>query len=199
MTDLPAGLGPERKEPRPAVFIDRDGTLNHDSGYLYKFEDFRWIEGVPEALSRLKAAGLALAVVTNQSGVARGIYSLADVRLIHERIDQDLRARQGMALDGWYFCPHHPDRGQCQCRKPAPGLLLAAAADLGLDIARSYMVGDKSLDVQAGLAAGVRLAILVLTGYGPQARKNLPEGTMVADSFPQAAELILSDFSAGQP
>ncbi|MDR2367390.1 MAG: D-glycero-beta-D-manno-heptose 1,7-bisphosphate 7-phosphatase [Deltaproteobacteria bacterium] len=187
-------MGEGATAPRPAVFIDRDGTLNRDNYYMYRFEDFRWIDGVPEALGRLKRAGLALAVVTNQSGINRNYYTERDVLELHRAIDQDLMAREGVTIDGWYHCPHNPNVEKCACRKPAPGMLLAAARDLSLDPARSYMVGDKLIDLQAGLAAGVRLPILVLTGYGQAERDRAPQGTVIRDDFPGAADYILKDF-----
>jgi D-glycero-D-manno-heptose 1,7-bisphosphate phosphatase len=180
---------------RPAVFIDRDGTLNHDCGYLYKFENFRWIDMVPEALAILKKAGFALVVVTNQSGVARNFYSERDVAVLHAEIDRNLMDHQRLTMDGWYYCPHDPNVESCACRKPAPGMLFRAASELSLDLARSYMVGDKLLDIKAGLAAGVKQAILVLTGYGQEEQKNVPPGIAVVDSFPQAADLIVSNFA----
>ena len=177
----------------PGVLIDRDGTLNRDRGYTWRWEDFEWIEGAPEALLSLRKAGLKLAAVTNQSGVARGIYKEADVRALHARADQFLQERLGLALDGWYFCPHLPGAG-CQCRKPSPGMLRRAAADLGIDLSRSYMVGDKAMDFMAGLGAGVKMSILVRTGYGAAEEALIPEGAAVCDDFPAAARMILDDF-----
>jgi D-glycero-D-manno-heptose 1,7-bisphosphate phosphatase len=174
--------------------LDRDGTLNHDVGFLWRWEDFRWIDGAPEALARLKAAGLRIAVVTNQSGVARGHYSESDVLALHRRIDSDLLERHGFAIDGWYFCPHMPDAG-CACRKPSPGMLRKAAADLGLDLNRSYMAGDKIIDQLAGLNAGVRLSVLVRSGPEPAETDHPPERAPVADDLAAAAELILADLA----
>ncbi|MDR1051311.1 MAG: HAD family hydrolase [Deltaproteobacteria bacterium] len=189
----PAGAPGDGRALRPAVFLDRDGTINRDIGYLYRHEDFVWIDGAPGALARLQKAGLALVVVSNQSGVARGLYGQEDVRELHRRINLDLRQNHGAGIDAWYFCPHLPDAG-CPCRKPSPGMLLSAAEDLGLDLSRSYMVGDKELDVGAGLAAGVRFPVLVRAAYGLEAQGRLPAGVPVADDLPGAAELILKDF-----
>jgi D-glycero-D-manno-heptose 1,7-bisphosphate phosphatase len=178
--------------------LDRDGTVNEDVGYLHKHEDFVFIKGVPEALARLKKAGLALVVTTNQSGVARGIYSSRDVIELHRLIDEDLKKMADLTMDGWYFCPHLPDEG-CRCRKPSPGLIIQASLDLGLDVSSSYMVGDKSLDVLAGQAAGAKKSILVKTGYGLAEQDNVPRGTIVADDLPSAASLILADFLKAGP
>ncbi|MDR2302730.1 MAG: D-glycero-beta-D-manno-heptose 1,7-bisphosphate 7-phosphatase [Deltaproteobacteria bacterium] len=183
---------------RPAVFMDRDGTLNHDESYIHKFEEFRWIDRVPEALAQLKRAGLALVVVTNQSGVNRGYYDRQDLLKLHREVGQDLLARVGVKIDGWYFCPHNPLTDNCDCRKPAPGMLIQATKDLFLDPAESYMVGDKFLDVQAGLAMGVKRTILVLTGYGESERKYVSSDTLIVNNFPEAAEYILNDFSASR-
>ncbi|MDR3204249.1 MAG: HAD family hydrolase [Deltaproteobacteria bacterium] len=178
-----------------AVFIDRDGTINHDCGYLSRFSDFSWIEGAPQALARLKTAGLKLAIVTNQSGVAKGYYNLEAVKLLHQQINQDLKAKTGTIIDGWYYCPHHPDIAPCRCRKPAPGLLTRAANELGLDLLTSYMVGDKSIDVLAGQAAEVKLSILVRTGYGLEDQFKISPEIPVVDDLNAAANLIINDLN----
>lgn len=145
---------------RPAVFLDRDGTLNADLGYVHRKEDWQWLPGVVETLRRLRAAGYCLVVVSNQSGIARGLFARKDLAALESWVNAQLAGR-GAAIDAWYHCPHLPEiTGPCPCRKPAPGLLLRAAADLGLDLARSWMVGDKMRDVQAGLAAGCRCVLL---------------------------------------
>lgn len=137
---------------KKAVFLDRDGTLNVDKGYVYRTEDMEWIPGVPEALKRLKDAGYLLIVVTNQSGVARGYYTEDDVRALHAYMNQYLRDRYGFCLDAFYYCPHHPEaaipayRKRCGCRKPAPGLVLRAVRDFDIHIASSYMIGDSESD-----------------------------------------------------
>ncbi|MDR0622674.1 MAG: D-glycero-beta-D-manno-heptose 1,7-bisphosphate 7-phosphatase [Deltaproteobacteria bacterium] len=187
------------RKKRPAVFIDRDGTLNRDNSYVWKFADFIWLDGVPEALARLKRAGLILAVITNQSGINRGYYTAADVLALHRAVDRDLLERVGVTIDGWYHCPHIPQVESCQCRKPKPGMILAAARDLSLDTARSYMVGDKTLDVLAGLAAGVKRSMLVRTGYGQSESRLVPQDTLVFDDFPRAADFILQDLASGNP
>ena len=145
---------------RPALFLDRDGVINEDVGYLHRIDQFRFLPGVLEACRWMHEAGYLLVVVTNQSGIARGYYSIEQ---FHE-VTQWMRARfaaAGAPLAAVYFCPHHPDAAvsaqpiSCSCRKPEPGMLLQAAADLQLDLAGSLMVGDKEDDILAGRAAGV--------------------------------------------
>ena len=151
---------------RPAAFLDRDGVLNEDLGYVHRAADFRWMPGALVACQRLQDAGYALVVVTNQSGVARGMYTLADVDQLHEFMAQEMAAA-GVKLTGIYACPHHPDalqlayRQDCNCRKPQPGMLRQAIKEHGLDPARSVMIGDRSSDVEAGQAAAVAQCFLV--------------------------------------
>lgn len=145
---------------RRAAFIDRDGVLNVDRGYVHRVEDFEWLPGAVQALQRLQAAGYALVVVTNQSGIGRGMYTEADLERLHRFVGDDLK-RHGVSLAGIYACPHHPQavleayRRDCDCRKPRPGLILRAMADHGLDPGRSCLFGDKASDIEAGRAAGV--------------------------------------------
>ena len=143
-----------------AVFLDRDGVLNEDRGYVGEVERFVWIAGAREAILRINRSGLYAFVVTNQSGVARGLYEEAAVGLIHAHMQADL-ARIGARLDDLRYCPHHPEgalaayRLRCLCRKPAPGMLLDLMAAWTVDPDRSIMIGDHPRDVEAGLAAGV--------------------------------------------
>jgi len=166
VSDLSAAFG------RPAVFLDRDGTINVEKEYLYRVEEFEFIPGVPEAIRALKTAGYLVVVVTNQSGVARGYYTLEDVEILHQHIQEEL-ARSGTGIDAFYTCPHHPEKGigqwrkDCDCRKGNPGMLLQAARDLDIDLGRSYMIGDKEADIEAGRRAGCT-SFLVLTGYGAE-------------------------------
>ncbi|PKH22827.1 D-glycero-beta-D-manno-heptose-1,7-bisphosphate 7-phosphatase [Enterobacterales bacterium CwR94] len=153
----------------PAIFLDRDGTINVDHGYVHEIDNFQFIDGVIEALCELKQMGYALILVTNQSGIARGMFTEEQFMTLTEWMDWSL-ADRGVDLDGIYFCPHHPEgqieayRQHCECRKPQPGMLLEAAAYLNIDLAASYMVGDKKEDMQAAIAAGVGHKILVKTG-----------------------------------
>lgn len=156
---------------RPAVFLDRDGTLNVESGYVHRWEDWEWIHGAIDAITRLNRMGLLVVVVSNQAGVARGYYDEAAIQRLHDAANRDL-AHYGARIDAYYYCPHHPEHGEirdCACRKPAPGLLIQAAHDLDIDLARSWLVGDKATDIEAGIAAGVS-PILVETGYGEKER-----------------------------
>ena len=177
---------------RRAVFLDRDGTINVEKNYLHRMEDWEWIPGAVDAIRELNHAGYLVIVVTNQAGIARGMYSEEDVRTLHRTIDSELAGRDAH-IDAYYYCPHHPDHGgriSCDCRKPAPGMILRAARDWDIDLSRSYMVGDKPADMEAGLAAGVT-PIVVATGYGAGWR---PEpGTMICyvKDIGTAASLIL--------
>ena len=155
---------------RPAAFLDRDGVINRDLGHVHRIADFHLLPGVVEGMRLLADAGLVLVVVTNQAGIAKGLYSEAD----YQRLSAHLRAllaADGLALAGIYHCPHHPQavvpslRLACDCRKPRPGLLLRAAAELSLDLPRSLLVGDKPSDLQAGSAAGVGTRLLVRSGH----------------------------------
>ena len=177
----------------PAVFLDRDGTLNRDKGYVYRWADWEWLPGAPEALAGLKEAGYKLVVITNQAGVAKGYYREEAVLELHRQVNLDLAGhRPAAALDAFYHCPHHPDySGPCSCRKPAPGLIIRAAAEHGLDLARSFLVGDKLSDAAAGRAAGCR-ALLVLTGHGRFEAAGAPPDLAVAEDLAAAARLILA-------
>jgi D-glycero-D-manno-heptose 1,7-bisphosphate phosphatase len=154
---------------KPAVFLDRDGVINVDHGYVSRPEQFEFIEGIFEACQLFAALGYTLIVVTNQSGIGRGYYSEADFHQLTEWMVQRF-ADHGVKIAGVYWCPHHPVNAsgayqrECNCRKPAPGMLLQAAAEHGIDLARSLMLGDKAADMQAAAAAGVGHKVLVLSG-----------------------------------
>jgi len=172
---------------RPAVFLDRDGTMIVEHGYLDELsliEPFPW---TAEALRLLHDAGYAVIVVTNQAGVARGYFSEALVPAVHARLDA-LLAEEGAHVDGYYYCPHHPDgvvpefAMACDCRKPSPGMIRRAASDLGLDVARSYVVGDRWLDVELAQRAGAT-GLLVRTGYGSQEEAAPVAGVQAAAVF----------------
>jgi len=155
---------------RPAAFLDRDGTLIEEVGYLANLADVRLLPGAAEAVRTLNAAGLSVVVVTNQSGVARGYFDEVHVRATHELI-RSLLAEQGASIDHFDYSPFHPTDGiddyrrDTDCRKPGAGMLLRSAAALHLDLARSWMIGDRPSDLEAGRNAGCR-SILVRTGYG---------------------------------
>jgi len=153
----------------PAIFLDRDGTINVDHGYVHESDNFHFIDGVIDACRELKKMGFALVLVTNQSGIARGLFTEDQFMTLTEWMDWSLADRD-VDLDGIYFCPHHPEavieeyRKTCDCRKPQPGMFLQAQSELNIDMAASYMVGDKIEDLQAAVAAGVGTKILVRTG-----------------------------------
>jgi D-glycero-D-manno-heptose 1,7-bisphosphate phosphatase len=190
---------------RRAVFLDRDGTINVEKDYLHRCDDFAFIPGAPEAIRRLKDAGFLVIVVTNQSGVARGYFDEAAVHALHEHIQQQL-AGYGARIDAFYHCPHHPIEGvggfriDCDCRKGSPGMLLQAAREYGLALDKSFMIGDKFADIEAGRAAGCR-AILVRTGYGageePRVAAQFP-GTTVCRDLASAVEFILMKASLAE-
>jgi D-glycero-D-manno-heptose 1,7-bisphosphate phosphatase len=174
------------------VFLDRDGTLIREADYLADPDGVELLPGVPEALRRMRGAGLALVVVTNQSGIARGLYGEGDYRAVAARLDQVLAAERA-PVDATYHCPHHPDvSGPCDCRKPDLGMHRAAARDLGLDLRRSWFVGDKASDVGAARAAGGR-GVLVRTGYGrdAEAAGAVPSDVRVVDDLAAAADWIV--------
>jgi D-glycero-D-manno-heptose 1,7-bisphosphate phosphatase len=154
---------------KPAVFLDRDGTIIEDVGFLTTLDAMSLLPGAADAIRLLNEAGYPVIVITNQSGVGRGLFDERHVEATHAAL-RDAVARDGGRIDAFYYCPHHPESGDeryrtvCACRKPAPGLLRQAAADLGLDLARSWMVGDWWRDVEAGAAAGAR-TILLRSGF----------------------------------
>jgi D-glycero-D-manno-heptose 1,7-bisphosphate phosphatase len=155
---------------RPAVFIDRDGTLTEEVGYVNHPRRIRLLPRSAEAIRRLNAAGVPAVVVTNQAGVARGYFSAEILQAVNEAMIRQLKDA-GAHLDGVYVCVHHPTEGvapyraDCECRKPKPGLLTRAAREIGLDLATSIVIGDKPSDLESGRAVGAR-GVLVLTGYG---------------------------------
>lgn len=177
-----------------AIFLDRDGTINEEVDYLFKVDDFTFLPRVPEAIKTFRNAGYLVIVITNQSGVARGYYREEDVLALHRHIDAELSA-SGAAVDAWYYCPHHPEKGvdsyriDCACRKPLPGMIHAAAERFRIDLPMSYVIGDKKCDVDAAIAAGAK-PVLVRTGYGASEEARLPAGVAVFDDlFAAAAEI----------
>ena len=184
-----------------AVFLDRDGTLNREVNYLADPAQLELLPGVAEGLSRLARAHWLLCVVTNQSGVARGLVSEEALDAIHGRL-REMLASEGAHLDWIGHCPHHPEHGPpdlrraCDCRKPEPGLLLRAAAELDIDLTRSWMVGDSARDLEAGRSAGCR-SILVGTGNGAETHEaseaDGQESGLQAPDFLGAVDLILKD------
>jgi D-glycero-D-manno-heptose 1,7-bisphosphate phosphatase len=184
---------------RPAVLLDRDGTINDDVGYLTDLATLHVFPFALDAIRLLRRAGFAIVVVTNQGGIARGRMTTAFVEDTHRRLDVRLRAG-GAVVDGWYYCPHHPEgvlpslSGPCGCRKPGTDMARAAARDLGLDLDRSWVVGDHWRDVQMGHAVGAR-AILLRTGHGRDQEASRDAGQTVdaiCDNLMAAVATILS-------
>jgi len=170
-------------EGRPAVFLDRDGTLIEDPGFLHEAERVALIPGAADAVARLNRAGFAVVTVSNQSGIARGLFGERDYRAVEARL-ADLLAERGATLDGSYFCPHHPNyTGPCDCRKPGTALFERAARELGLDLARSWWIGDRVRDVVPGRRLRGQ-SVLVETGFGGAERADA-----LALGFPVAASL----------
>ncbi|MDP9355104.1 MAG: HAD family hydrolase [Chloroflexota bacterium] len=166
---------------RPAVFLDRDGTLVHARHYPSRPEDLVLFAGIGAELRALQATGFALVVITNQSGIARGYFTEGDLGRMHDHLRAELAA-EGVLLDGVYFCPHHPDGSvaslarRCDCRKPEPGMLRRAAGDLGLDLERSWFLGDILDDVEAGHRAGCRSVLVDLGTEGvPTSSERTPD------------------------
>lgn len=183
---------------RPAVFLDRDGTIIREADYLSDPDGVELVDGAPEALRALGEAGYLLVVVTNQSGIARGLYTEEDYRAVAARLEA-LLDRAGARLDATYHCPHGPaEAGACDCRKPAVGMYRRAASDLGIDLAASWYVGDKPSDVLPARELGGR-GILVRTGYGRASEARVPEGVQVVDDVGAAARLVLGGRGGATP
>jgi D-glycero-D-manno-heptose 1,7-bisphosphate phosphatase len=189
---------------KPAVFLDRDGTINEQMGYINHIDRFHLLDGVTDAIRRLNIAGIPVVVVTNQSGLARGYFPESLLNEVHRRMEL-LLAEDNAHVDGIYVCPHHPEareerfRVDCDCRKPKNGLFVRAAGELGLDLGRSYVVGDRWSDLKAAACCGAK-GILVLTGYGrgdlayigPQQRI---QPHYVAENLLEAVDWILADLT----
>jgi histidinol-phosphate phosphatase family protein len=175
-----------------AVFLDRDGTINDDPGYLSDPSQIKLLPRVSEALASLKKAGFKLIVVSNQSGVARGIVKEADLPKIHQELNRKLG--EASAIDYFELCTHHPD-SSCECRKPKPKLIQDAARKHGIDLLRSFMIGDKVSDIGAGRSAELKASILVRTGCGLESEALLRAGeaSFIADSLTEAAAWILKN------
>jgi D-glycero-D-manno-heptose 1,7-bisphosphate phosphatase len=177
---------------QPAVFLDRDGTLIEEVNYLHRVEDLRLFPATATALSSLKDAGYLVIIVTNQSGIGREVYGERDMHNVHEAMQKQLDG----AIDAFYFCPHLPCDG-CRCRKPAVGMIEAAMADFEIDLERSWMIGDKRIDVETGFAAKIKTA-LVLTGYGASHKVLLDsQPNMIVEEIGAATAAIIS-ISSGQ-
>lgn len=141
---------------RPAAFFDRDGTINVDYGHVYRPEDLTFIPGMPEIIRSYNEKKIPVIVITNQAGIAKGLYTEEQMHVFHRCMNERLEAEYGAHIDAFYFCPHHPDyTGPCECRKPKPGMILRAVKDWDVDLAASVMYGDKEKDRKAAEAAGI--------------------------------------------
>lgn len=186
---------------RPGVFLDRDGTINEDVGYISDPDDFQLIPGSAEAIARLNGEGFVVIVVTNQSGVARGYFTEDDVLTINNKMVGELE-KVGAYVDGVYYCPHHPDFGDegyrldCECRKPGTGMVKKAAREFNIDVKRSFVVGDHRGDLELGRNAGAK-TIMVLTGHGREERKKMEGDGIapdhIADDLSSAVGYILEE------
>jgi heptosyltransferase-2 len=177
------------------VFLDRDGTLNHDPGYVKSAAELRLLPGVVAALARLKAAGARLVVVTNQSGIGRGFLTLKDLEAIHARL-QGILEQEDAALDAIYFCPHHPNDG-CRCRKPGTAMVERAVSELQVDLTRSYVVGDHARDMQLARSVGAKAILVTAEPIETQAlemlRAEQATPNVIVASMAEAAEWIFAD------
>jgi len=186
-------------ELRRAVFLDRDGTINEEVGYLSKLEQLKLLPRSAAAIRMLNQRGIPVIVVTNQSGVARGYFGEDFVQALHDCLQMQLNSVDAH-IDAFYYCPHHPAEGLdpyrrvCACRKPEAGMLLQASRELRIDLSRSYMVGDVMKDVRAGKKAGTK-SILVLTGYGANEQIQEDSPDYLAIDLLAAVEWIIEDMA----
>ncbi|CUS76957.1 D-glycero-D-manno-heptose 1,7-bisphosphate phosphatase [Candidatus Kryptonium thompsonii] len=187
-----------------AIFLDRDGTINEDVNFLSSPEQIVLIENSAEAIKEANELGLKVIVFTNQSGIARGYFTEEDLHRIHKRLDE-LLAEKGAKVDAYYYCPHHPTEGngeykvECECRKPKDGMLRRASREQNIDLKKSFVIGDRCVDIQAGKTAGAT-TILVLTGYGKEEyekckSENL-EPDFVAENLEEAIEIVKKIFNS---
>ncbi len=188
----------------PAVFLDRDGTLIEEVGYLDRLERLQLFPWSIDAVRLLNRAGFKVVVVSNQAGVARGFFGEPFVREVQREIDGRLAAGGGR-IDAWYYCPHHPDapvaeyRRDCECRKPRPGMMRQAEREHDIDLARSYVIGDRWLDVDLARNVGAR-GILVRTGYGAtEARQEARPGAAIAGNLIEAVVWVLRHRAVERP
>lgn len=189
--------------PTPAIFIDRDGTINEDIGYASHPDELNIYSFAAEAIRLINDAGLKVIIVTNQSGIARGLYDEAMLATIHEKLIGELE-QEGARIDAIYYCPHHPRIGDqtykqdCSCRKPQIGMLECAAREHDINLADSFVIGDKASDINLATNAGAR-GVLVMTGYGGQTLANMERWpcypAIVAEDLLEAVQLVLSGFS----
>ena len=177
---------------RKVIFLDRDGTLNVDDGFVHRIDDFRWLPGALDAVKRLRDCGPAIAVVTNQSGIARGMYAAEDVEQLHEHMRRELIAH-GTRVDAIAFCPHGPDDG-CSCRKPRTGMTQQIEEQLGetIDYPASWTIGDKPSDIEFGQQLGTRTALLRSRYWKPSTLAVQPDH--LADTLLEAVQRVIQEF-----
>ncbi|MGR6840368.1 D-glycero-beta-D-manno-heptose 1,7-bisphosphate 7-phosphatase [Aliivibrio wodanis] len=181
---------------KPAVFLDRDGVINVDRGYVHKRDDFEYIDGVFNAVKKCKDMGYLLVLVTNQSGIARGMFTEEQFETLTEWMDWNF-AENDIDFDGIYYCPHHPEatveqyKEACDCRKPNPGMFISAQTFLDIDMENSVMIGDKKEDMMAAQAAGVGTRILVRTGK-PVTEEGEALATTVLDSIADVPKFLFA-------
>ncbi|HKX32716.1 MAG TPA: HAD family hydrolase [Blastocatellia bacterium] len=184
-----------------AIFIDRDGTLNEEVGYIVEASQFRLYDFAAEAVRLINEANRRAIVITNQSGVARGLFDEEFLLQLHKQMETSL-TREGARIDATYYCPHHPKYGEspyrrdCDCRKPKPGLIERAAKDFHLNLKESFVIGDRARDLETGHAVGTR-SVMVMTGYGREEwstspGSNRPQPEHVAENLLEAVRWILS-------
>lgn len=187
--------------PRKVVFLDRDGTICEERGPIRRFNDLRLLPRVSEVIKELRGLGFEVAIVSNQSAIAKGVVSAKEVTTVHVALMKSLKS-QGAPLLGIRFCPHHPDarvdrfKRHCGCRKPAPGMLIQMARQFDIDLKGSWMVGDNLTDIQAGQGAGCRVA-LVLTGHGERFSLRVPQGTLQLNNLEDLPNAIQMDCATG--
>lgn len=202
-----SGPGNGKGQLRPAIFLDRDGVVTDEVGYINHISRARIYPYAPEAIRMLKSTSLPVIIVTNQSGVGRGYFTEDIVNQVHQKVQDTLEAK-GTSLDAFYYCPHHPNaviesyRQQCRCRKPGTGMPEEAAKKFGLNLGASYMVGDTYRDMQMGFNIGAR-TVLLMTGYGRgefvYRRDKWPrKPDLVAENLLEAAELILQELNTAK-
>jgi D-glycero-D-manno-heptose 1,7-bisphosphate phosphatase len=192
---------------RIAAFLDRDGTLNEEVNFVRTPEELEMLPGAAVSVRALNNRGIVVCIISNQSGIARGFFTEEDLVPIHTKLERELD-RAGAWIDRIYYCPHHPTEGQppynvvCTCRKPGTGMLQQAALEFGLDLQRSFVVGDRIVDIQAGRAAGAT-TILVMTGYGPHALEECREQGVspdyIAVDIAEAANIIMQKTNGESP
>ena len=186
-----------------AIFLDRDGTINHDSGYIKDPSEVVLLPGVSEGIKKLKNEfGFKAIVVSNQAGVAKGIMTIADVEAVNVRINNLLK-KYGTEVDAFYYCPFHPDFDPPEksiCRKPSPFMIVQAAEEQAIDLSRSYMIGDKASDIESGISAGIKTILII----GEDNRNEISilhnlgkKPNFTAANFKEVCDFIINDFSGG--